>query len=103
MRTPGREERIAALAEADRRRLETAARRERRRRLGWLVGAWALFVVPGLVMSWFLLGWVVTPLFAAALAWTSWDYYKRGGMAEAVDSSARIGGYLPGMFTKQDR
>ncbi len=103
MRPPTRDERIAAMAEGDRRRREQRVRRERRRRVTWLVVMWVAFVVPGLVMTWFILGWIMAIVFAVLLGWTSWDYYQRGGMVDAIESSQRAGAWLPSMFTRDDR
>jgi len=92
----------AELAEAERRRLLAVAARTRRTRLAWIVGIWIVAVGPLLVAVWFLMGWIVGLLFLVAVGWATWDYYRRGGMVEAIESAQRAGQYLPGMFERDD-
>jgi Flp pilus assembly protein TadB len=71
------QQRREAMIEADRRRRERTTKTTKRRRLAWIVAAW-VFIVPGVVVAWIVLTWWVGLLLGAALAWASWDYYRRG-------------------------
>lgn len=58
----------------------------KRARIAWLVGAWVLFIGPftALFFFWGGVWWGLVAL--AAAVWLTYDYLKRGGFFEVVDS-----------------
>jgi hypothetical protein len=97
------EERRAAMVEADRQRSAERARANRRSRLIWIGVIWILFVVPGLVFTWVLLGWLLGLLITAGIVWATWDYWRRGEMVAAMEGVHRAGVFFTGIFTRGDR
>ena len=61
-----------------------------------LVGAWAVGV-PFFWMLFLIMGWWALIVLVPAL-WASWDYLKKGGFFESVDSVTKAGKFLPDAF-----
>ena len=73
----------------------------RRDRLVYLALAW-LPVALLLYGMWFFSIWAFLAVLIVALLF-SIDYYRHGGMFEAVDSASRMGRYLPEAWRKNTR
>jgi hypothetical protein len=64
-----------------------------RGRIALAVAIW----IPGAAVLWWLVGMLRWwSLLVVALAiWATWDYLRKGGMFESVDTVGRIGAWLP--------
>jgi hypothetical protein len=68
-------------------------------RLIWIGLSW-LVAGPLMVFLWSWMGWW-SLIALAMMLWTTWDYYQRGGMAEAVDEGvSRAGAWITGPWEK---
>ena len=73
----------------------------KRARLVYIILAW--IPVGGMLYAmWYLMGWWFLVLMVAAV-WTTWDYWRKGEMFEAVDAISREGTILPGAFGEDKR
>lgn len=70
------------------------SQKEKCRRLGWIVGAWIVAGLPATIVVVYWFGWwAVIPV--AAFVWVTRDYYRRGEMVAAIESTQQEGVFWP--------
>jgi hypothetical protein len=73
---------------------------ERRKRVLWILAAWVV-ALPFLAAFWYWFGWFFFVILAGMI-WATWDYYRKGGMIEAVEGIEREGVLLPNAFREDE-